>query len=86
MFYNYCLSIIDTSVHLYHQCNIIPYKCIPNSFNLTNMSIELSFSFSRIMVMVVNMILMVVHLRHLDVHILITDQENKTKRKDDKFN
>jgi hypothetical protein len=37
------------------------------------------------MVMVVNMIQMVVHLHHQDVHILIIGQENKTKRKDDKL-
>lgn len=36
--------------------------------------------------MLVNMTLMEVHLHHLDVLILITDQENKIKRRDDKFN
>lgn len=36
--------------------------------------------------MVVNMILMAVHLLLLDGHTLIIDQENKTKKKDDKFN
>lgn len=33
--------------------------------------------------MEVNMTLMVVHLHHLDDHIPITGQENKTKRKGD---
>jgi len=32
--------------------------------------------------MEVNMTLMEVHLHHLDAHILIIDQENKTRRKD----
>lgn len=52
---------------------------------LKNISIKKSFLLFRIMVILVNMILMVVHSHHLGVHILTIGQENKIKRKDVKF-